>query len=1575
MAQVVMDVLTMLDERSALVAATAIEAQFSAAGKRAGAAFAAEITGAQGLAGVRDQAERHGMAAGVRFATGLVDGVGHTDMKGALTSSIGKMVEEGGAMGAATGAAIAAGVLSAFATLGIEVGEKFAAINRDITINSAASGAALDELKSHADALVGSLDTAANKVGADMATIAQRLHMGAGEELDNITRHVEILRDRVGSFDTGQFSAALAQMNVPAAQVDSTLASLLATSQQYGGNILPELVSGLAQYGTVFNQLHISMQQAAAMEGEMIAKGVPMQQGMAGIEAAAKAWIKPEVAQGRTFDQFIRDAATSMQYYAQHGEEAKAQEIAIGIFAQRRWAQAMQAAQAYNEVVKAGPDAFNQSPENIDKFAEETRTLRNEWDHLKNSLAQALAPTGETLVSALGHVVDVLAKIPGLVEFVAGSFGAWAVISGVSKLTSALGVIVTTMRTQVPAAAATSAAATEAASVSMAASLGRVSIVIGGIIAGMEIAKKTWPTISHLPGAGIASPQGLDWVRGQLGAGPKVEAPWNMSDDEAWHRGGKPGDKRPETATPGAPGGPGPGGAPSGLIDPNSLLPGAGKVPAAPQIPYSADYGQPPLPGETPEHYRARQDVLSKQHDLEEKRARVTQLEHDNNAKQDDVVKARNEVLDAERAQQEATLSLYGVEHSKTKPAVAMPSGFGMAPRVGQTSQQYQAEQGYYESQGKSAEARARLSQVEADSTATAEDLINARNELAAAEHNEYDAQMRLHDAYVKTTETTDELGAKLDNDFGISKGLPGIVENVTKALANLTMAPVLGALGAIGSNSNVPKGAGGLIGMAAISGAFGPNFTGIPRSGGAGPGGSFLPPGASYGPGGYPNGVSQGGFGPGSSPAGTPDWAAIAQKESSGNWRVPTGQGTADNPVSGGLQIGDKTWADYGGLQFGVSRAYQATPEQQLEIAKRIYGGWNGKPGQGAGAWPNTFTYSSGGGGAGPGNPPAAAGPQAAARPGQDPREFAHSVMEPYWESMGLKVGDHAADKYGEHQHGALDVMIPNLAVGQQVVQQALQDPNVQGMIFNNQTYGYGHGATPQDYSAGHTGDPSQDHQNHVHIWYQPGNPGNIKPGTPGVPGMPSGLGPGAASSGASFGGDGSIPIPLPVTIVGGGGDILGGGAPIGAGPGAAPGPGAPPGAASPGATTTGSTGTGATARPPIPTPGLKSSGWFGTPLGPGNPHDPDDNRPGGGGQGGKPAAPPPPPAAPGRLTPDWAQTPFVSSPGPGDALGRPPAISGSPPSWEHMMMPGMPLPAPGLRGPAQSALPPTLGGALVPGYRGLSPNYIPYFGDPISYDDGGMMPPGQGSYDNSTGRPEVVAPVPPSQPSALQGQQTPESMGPGGKAAGQQGMLGMLFSALGNQAMGGPNAPAPDPNNQQGATRIGGVEAAKGTGKGFGGINEELLSAAAGAAGPMGLGAQMGLKLANRAIAFGGQAAGAIAKGAIETWLPAGASQLAQNNWATRILGGVVGAHPQIPNMAGKPAAGPLAQPGPTPESIAVGAFPDAPKGGSGPPPGPAAPMVNIEHYHVEQTEDHAGKDLARHQIAGSPNPSIGR
>src|SRR4029077_19508344 len=132
------------------------------------------------------------------------------------------------------------------------------------------------------------------------------------------------------------------------------------------------------------------------------------------------------------------------------------------------------------------------------------------------------------------------------------------------------------------------------------------------------------------------------------------------------------------------------------------------------------------------------------------------------------------------------------------------------------------------------------------------------------------------------------EIGAKLDKDFGISKGLAGVAENLFKFLADLAFAPALGAMRGAQAGLGFPNGSGGsgLFSIAADMGAFGPDM--VPTSpyaqrsstatGGGlqavlGPGGtvSMAAPQGGRVPYGLPAGTNTGGYG--SSGAVFPDW------------------------------------------------------------------------------------------------------------------------------------------------------------------------------------------------------------------------------------------------------------------------------------------------------------------------------------------------------------------------------------------------------------------------------------------------------------------------------------------------------------------------------------------------------------------------------------------------------------------------------------------------------------------------------------------------------------------------------
>ena len=282
-----------------------------------------------------------------------------------------------------------------------------------------------------------------------------------------------------------------------------------------------------------------------------------------------------------------------------------------------------------------------------------------------------------------------------------------------------------------------------------------------------------------------------------------------------------------------------------------------------PQVPYPAEYTAGPLPGETAQQYTARMNQIEADHRVAEAQAKLDAVKADNTHTEDELQKAENDLAAAQTKSQETRLR-NATTAGKSGIDVAIPyaPGYGI-PEPGETTQQYQARQAVIEAQHRSAEEQAKLNQMESSGVATQNDIINQKNKVLDAQRAQQAAEMRLNDVYTKqvtdATKGLDALGAGLDKDLGLSKGLAGLADNLVRFLGNLAAAPLLGQLNAISAAQGGPSVTGsGLIGMAGAMGAFGPQFqvggydqSGRPISlaqmqgGGAAPGLSTVPVGA----------------------------------------------------------------------------------------------------------------------------------------------------------------------------------------------------------------------------------------------------------------------------------------------------------------------------------------------------------------------------------------------------------------------------------------------------------------------------------------------------------------------------------------------------------------------------------------------------------------------------------------------------------------------------------------------------------------------------------------------------------
>jgi hypothetical protein len=113
--------------------------------------------------------------------------------------------------------------------------------------------------------------------------------------------------------------------------------------------------------------------------------------------------------------------------------------------------------------------------------------------------------------------------------------------------------------------------------------------------------------------------------------------------------------------------------------------------------------------------------------------------------------------------------------------------------------------------------------------------------------------------------------------------------------------------------------------------------------------------------------------------------------------------------------------------------------------------------------------------------------------------------------------------------------------------------------------------------------------------------------------------------------------------------------------------------------------------------------------------------------------------------------------------------------------------------------------------------------------------------------------------------------------------------------------------------------------------------------------------MKLASRAIQFGGQAAGIGVDALMQTFIPQG-SQKAGSGWLQRGVGAISSVKPALPNLAG--GKSPTAQNG------------DANQGQSGQPPVQGGD-TNINVTNNQASEDQNGKTIAFHLGAQNSGP----
>lgn len=210
-------------------------------------------------------------------------------------------------------------------------------------------------------------------------------------------------------------------------------------------------------------------------------------------------------------------------------------------------------------------------------------------------------------------------------------------------------------------------------------------------------------------------------------------------------------------------------------------------------------------------------------------------------------------------------------------PKVTTPfdPSYGAGPRPGESEGQYDAEGALMQAKHRLADDKATLLAMEQGNTANEQQIQAQKNKIVQDQRDVNKAQLELAHAqqnankkqlsgYKSMNDSMQDLGPKLDEDFGLSQGLPGLAKNLVEFIGKMAAAPLLGQLDAVKKGDPYYTGGYGALGIMAEHNHMNGRsaLLGIPAGmpGGpsassaayGGPGGPYGGPGASAGSGGY---------------------------------------------------------------------------------------------------------------------------------------------------------------------------------------------------------------------------------------------------------------------------------------------------------------------------------------------------------------------------------------------------------------------------------------------------------------------------------------------------------------------------------------------------------------------------------------------------------------------------------------------------------------------------------------------------------------------------------------------------
>lgn len=322
----------------------------------------------------------------------------------------------GGAFGKAflTGFTAIAGAASLVGTALYKVGSTFDAMTDSIQVGTGATGAALDGLVESAKNVGRRVPVEFDQIGDSLATL-NTLTGATGTVLEDMMASVlegSRLLGEDGVANSEAFGKMMQQWQIPAEEGSAKMDALYVATQKYGMG-LNETMGYLNVYGSVLQNADFSMEESAALFGQLQAAGLSVSRIMPGLNSAFRRWA----GEGKNSQEELNKTVEAMKNATTNSEALAIATEAFGAEGAQRLTTAVRSgALSLDDLTGALADSEGA----IAQSSEETQSFAEKWQMFKNDILARIEPAATALFDAvaagMGWIMD--KGVPAVESFV-----------------------------------------------------------------------------------------------------------------------------------------------------------------------------------------------------------------------------------------------------------------------------------------------------------------------------------------------------------------------------------------------------------------------------------------------------------------------------------------------------------------------------------------------------------------------------------------------------------------------------------------------------------------------------------------------------------------------------------------------------------------------------------------------------------------------------------------------------------------------------------------------------------------------------------------------------------------------------------------------------------------------------------------------------------------------------------------------------------------------------------------------------------------------------------------------------